>query len=192
MTLQELTEQWRKKAPPAFARPDAYTAAIYASTEIHEALDAANRRRRAGDLRSRADSEKDRLERELGQSAFMICSIATELGLELTEYDVVLHESDNLIELLFLAGIEINRIGIHIGRHERWQRPLVLPYATINLTFALKCIRKVAAMLDVDLESEINLWMEEVQRKAASESGFWQSLKKKISASWMAVTARAL
>ena len=44
MTLQEFTEQWRQKA--CFARPDAYTAAIYASTEIHEALDAANRRRK--------------------------------------------------------------------------------------------------------------------------------------------------
>ena len=184
MTLQELTEQWRKKAPPAFNRPDAYTSAICASTEIHEALDAANRRRKMVNMRSRADSEKDRLERELGQSAFMICSIATELGQELTEYDVVLHESDNLIELLFLAGVEVNRIGIHIGRHERWQHTLVFSYVTINLTFALACIRKVAAMLDVDLESEINLWMEEVTRKATSKPGFWQSLKQRISASW--------
>ena len=168
MTLQELTEQWRKKAPPAFARPDAYTAAIYASTEIHEALDAANRRRRAGDLRTRADSEKDRLERELGQSAFMICSTATELGLELTEYEVVLDDKDDLIELLFLAGVEINRVGIHIGRNERWKDTLIFSYSKINLIFALECIRKAAAMLDVDLESEINLWMEEVQKKAAS------------------------
>ena len=191
MTLQELTEQWRKKAPPAFNRPDAYTSAICASTEIHEALDAANRRRKMVNMRTRADSEKDRLERELGQSAFMICSIATELGLELTEYDVVLHESDNLIELLFLAGIEINRIGIHIGRHERRQHTLVLSYITINLTFALACIRKVAAMLDVDLESEINLWMEEVQRKATREQGFWQSLRQRISALWTVATKMA-
>ena len=184
MTLQELTEQWRKKAPPAFARPDAYTAAIYASTEIHEALDAANRRRRAGDLRTRADSEKDRLERELGQSAFMICSTATELGLELTEYEVVLDGKDDLIELLLMAGVEIDRVAIHIGRNERWKNTLVFSYTKLNLIFTLANICKVAAMLDVDLESEINLWMEEVTRKATSKPGFWQSLKQRISASW--------
>ena len=184
MTLQELTEQWRKKAPPAFNRPDAYTSAICASTEIHEALDAANRRRKMVNMRTRADSEKDRLERELGQSAFMICSTATELGLELTEYEVVLDDKDDLIELLFLAGVEINRVGIHIGRNERWKDTLIFSYSKINLIFALECIRKAAAMLDVDLESEINLWMEEVTRKATSKPGFWQSLKQRISASW--------
>ena len=74
-----------------------------------------------GDMRTRADSEKDRLERELGQSAFMICSWQQNLGLELTEYEVVLDDRDDLIELLLLAGVEINRVAIHIGRYERWK-----------------------------------------------------------------------
>lgn len=75
--LVEIVRQSRERTNDVFPLPDAYSCIDYAITEAGEYLDAILREKRNGDKRN--NSKEHDARKELGQSAYMVCSAIIQI-----------------------------------------------------------------------------------------------------------------
>ena len=165
--IQQNVEAWRElvqDAPNPFKTPDAFGAAGYALSEAGEAWDAMLRVIRRGDLRRRSDGEVEPLGKELGQLAFMLCTTATLLDVELPDHsDTVSGDPvDSMLECVNYAGLITKMLRTKDGR------------AHFDAVYYLDYVWRfylgpLANNLNVDLNSEIDTWMQTIYEKAWSK-----------------------
>lgn len=161
--IQQNTEDWRalvQDAPRPFKTPDAFGAAGYALSEAGEAWDAMLRVIRSGDLRRRSDGEVEPLDKELGQLAFMLCTTATLLDVELSDHEGEVSD-DPIGSMLKCVHHTQRTVSVLHGNAE-----LSRFYAGISTINAWHCLGPLANRLNVDLNSEIDTWMQTIYEKA--------------------------
>lgn len=160
-SIQQNVEDWRslvQDAPNPFKTPDAFGAAGYALSEAGEAWDAMLRVIRSGDLRRRSDGEVEPLDKELAQLAFMLCTTATLLDVELPDHDSEISDDPILDMLLVMGNVNELVICIHGGNCQEWAGGILID--------AWNCLGPLANRLCVDLNSEIDTWMATIYEKA--------------------------
>ena len=161
--IQQQVADWRARvedAPNPFNDPGAFGNAGHALEEAGEFWKAMLRTISSANLRRVADHEAEPIDKELGQLAFMVCSTASSLDIDLPDHAPDQVSDDPVLDALFVAR-DAAEVAISL-----WDKEDELTWIEPFVSDIWETVCRLANRLNIDIGAEIDAWMAERYEKA--------------------------